>query len=118
MIRKAYACLAVIFLILGIIGVFLPIMPTTPFVLVAAWAAAKGSPRLHAWLYNHHHLGSVLKAWDTRGAIPKNAKWLACVTMTTSWLFMLFLGIKWVFLGIIAALFIMILIFVFTRPNA
>ena len=116
--RKAYACLAVFFLVLGVIGVFLPVMPTAPFVLATAWAASKGSPKIHAWLHNHPQFGPVLTAWNTRGAVPHRAKWLASFMMSTSWLFMLIIGMPWWILGIMAAIFIAVIMFIFTRPDA
>ena len=77
----AYVCVA-----LGIIGAFLPVMPTTPFLIVAAWAAAKGSPKLHKWLYEHKIFGPALIAWDEKRTVATTAKWTACVFMTGSWL--------------------------------
>ncbi len=69
--NRIYVGLAVVFLALAIIGVFLLVMPTTPFVIVAAWAASKGSPRIHAWLHNHAHMEPILRAWNERGAVPR-----------------------------------------------
>jgi uncharacterized membrane protein YbaN (DUF454 family) len=71
---------------LGLVGVVLPLLPTTPFVLVAAWAFARSSPRLDAWLRAHPSLGPPLEAWEKRRAIPRRAKAIAVVTMPTSWI--------------------------------
>ena len=84
-----YLALAYLCIGLGIIGVFLPLMPTTPFLLVAAWAAPKGSPELHRWLYEHPRLGAPLIAWEQKRAVPTGAKWAACLFMAVSWLIML-----------------------------
>ena len=67
-------------------GVLLPVLPTTPFLLIAAWAFAGSSPSLDAWLRAHPHLGRPLAAWEDRRAIPRRAKALAGVSMSASWL--------------------------------
>ena len=72
----AYACLA-----LGIIGIFLPGLPTTPFVLLAAYAAARGSKRLHAWLLAHRVFGPMIRDWEASGAVSRKAKLWAIGTM-------------------------------------
>lgn len=71
---------------LGVVGIFLPLLPTTPFVLLASWAAPKGSPRLAAWLRQHPRLGPILANWQEQRAIPRRAKLLAVITMSSSWL--------------------------------
>jgi uncharacterized membrane protein YbaN (DUF454 family) len=88
--RRKFAYLTIAYLStgLGIAGAFLPLLPTTPFLLLAAWAAAKGSPALHRWLYEHPTFGAALIAWETRRAVPTSAKWLACSFMAISWLIM------------------------------
>ena len=55
---------------LGLAGAVLPVVPTTPFLLVAAWAFARSSPRLEAWLRDHPRLGPPLREWEARRAIP------------------------------------------------
>ncbi|MBX3727525.1 MAG: YbaN family protein [Xanthomonadales bacterium] len=68
-------------LVLGLIGVVLPGLPTTPFILLAAYAAARGSPRLAAWLHGHRQFGPMISDWQAHGAVSRRAKWLATVAM-------------------------------------
>jgi uncharacterized membrane protein YbaN (DUF454 family) len=70
---------------LAAIGVVLPLVPTTPFVLLAAWSASKGSPAFAAWLENHQTFGPAIDNWRRRRAIPAKGKGLACVMLCVSW---------------------------------
>lgn len=72
----AYVCLG-----LGVIGIFLPGLPTTPFVLLAAYAAARGSKRLHAWLLAHRLFGPMIRDWEATGSVSRRAKYWAIGTM-------------------------------------
>jgi len=72
---------AVLCLVLGLIGVVVPGMPTTVFILMAAWAAARSSPRLHHWLLNHRIFGPLLRNWENGRTVSRRAKWSATVTM-------------------------------------
>ena len=71
---------------LALAGVVLPVLPTTPFLLVAAWAFARSSPRLDAWLRAHPRLGPPLVAWEDRRAIPRKAKAVAGISLPAGWL--------------------------------
>jgi uncharacterized membrane protein YbaN (DUF454 family) len=71
-------------LVLGIVGLLLPVLPTVPFLLLAAWAAARSSPRLHGWLHAHPHFGPVLRDWQAAGVVPRRAKWMATGMMAAS----------------------------------
>lgn len=82
--------LVVIFVILGFIGALLPGMPTTVFLILAAWAASKGWPQMDAWLLNHPKYGATLRAWRENGTVPRKAKWIACSMMLVSAIIMLF----------------------------
>jgi uncharacterized protein len=95
--------LAILSLALGIIGAFLPVMPTVPFVLLAAWAAARSSPRLSHWLENHPRLGPHIRDWRHGGVVSRPAKWMATVMMSSGAVIMLIIVRPiWVPLGVIA----------------
>ena len=85
-----WRCLVVICIALGFIGALLPGMPTTVFLIIAAWAASKGWPSMDAWLLNHPKYGPTLRAWRENGTVPRKAKWLASVMMAISGTIMLF----------------------------
>ena len=57
-------------ILLGVIGVFLPIMPTTPFILVAAWCFARSSRHFHQWLLNNRFFGPIVRDWEAGLGIP------------------------------------------------
>jgi uncharacterized membrane protein YbaN (DUF454 family) len=78
---------------LALVGVVLPLLPTTPFLLVAAWAFARSSPRLNAWLRGHPRLGPPLAAWEKRRAIPRHAKAIVVVSMPVSWILLWSAGV-------------------------
>jgi hypothetical protein len=89
--RTGFRLLAYTSIALAAIGVVLPFLPTTPFVLLAAWAASKGSPAFADWLDNHRTFGPAIENWRSRRAIPRKGKWLACVMLGISW-FVLFIA--------------------------
>lgn len=64
-------------LALGTVGIFLPLIPTTPFILVAAWCFSKGSKRMHRWLLEHRRFGPMVRDWERYGVIRLRAKLLA-----------------------------------------
>jgi len=68
-------------LALGIVGVVLPGLPTTPFVLLAAACYAKGSPRLHGWMLQHRFLGPMLRDWETHRSLTRRTKTIALTSM-------------------------------------
>ena len=81
--------LAVVSLALGFLGMFLPVLPTTPFILLAAWAAARSSPRLLIWLEQHRLFGQMLRDWRQGGVVSRKAKWGATGVMSASAVFLL-----------------------------
>ncbi|MCR9136882.1 MAG: YbaN family protein [Alphaproteobacteria bacterium] len=65
----------------GIVGIALPLLPTTPFLLLAAFCFARGSQRLHDWLVHHPRLGPPIHDWQKHGAISRRAKQLAMLSI-------------------------------------
>lgn len=90
---------------LGLLGVVLPGLPTTPFVLLAAACYAKASPRLHAWLLNHRLLGPMLRDWEHHRSLTRRTKTVAVVSMTL----MVSLSI-WSFRGRLIAQLVLVLL--------
>lgn len=81
-VRWLWWALAYVSLALGLVGVVLPGLPTVPFILLSAFAAARGSQRLHARLLADPRLGPMITQWQEHGAIARRAKWLATALMT------------------------------------
>ncbi|MGH1578043.1 YbaN family protein [Planktotalea sp.] len=90
--KALWFSLGALALTLGALGVVLPVLPTTPFVILAAFAFGKSSPRLHAWLLNSRFFGPMIKDWEAHGVIPTKVKWLACSMMGAVFLFSLYAG--------------------------
>lgn len=80
-LRWAWWLLAYVALGLGILGVVLPGLPTVPFILVSAYAASRGSQRLHAWLLAHRQFGPMIGDWQRHGAVARRSKVLATSAM-------------------------------------
>lgn len=78
------------FVALGVVGVVLPVLPTTPFMLIALWCFARSSKRFHDWLYHHRLFGPPLRKWDRYGVIPVSAKVFACTAMSASLIYIVF----------------------------
>lgn len=81
--RPLYLCAGFLALVLGAIGVVLPLLPTTPFVILAAFFFSKGSERLHQWLLNQKTFGPMIHAWEQHKVIPHKAKLISTVMMLT-----------------------------------
>lgn len=113
-----YRALGLAALGLGVVGAFLPLLPTTIFLIIAAWAFGKSAPKLRARLYAHKRFGPTLRAWDRHGAIPPRAKLAAVIGMGLSLvLVMLTAANPWVPMGVGVVLTFCAL-YVLTRPSA
>jgi len=103
---------------LGVAGMFLPVMPTTVFLLIAAWAFSKCSQRFHRWLYEHPRLGRPVRDWHEHGVIPVRAKAIAMAMMTASLLYVtLFVADSWTLPAVLAAVLGAVAAFILTRPS-
>ena len=80
-VRTLFGLLAYASLALGLIAIVIPGLPTTEFILLAAWAATKSSPRLSAWLENHRLFGPILNNWRKGRIIARRAKVSATLSM-------------------------------------
>ncbi len=114
--RIVWLIVGIICVGLAFIGALLPIMPTTVFLLMAAYAFARSSPILHTWLLSHKNFGPLVKNWQDSGSIAKSTKIIAVSvmvgTLIISWLIgfsILVIIIQVVILGIVA-------LFILTRP--
>ncbi len=76
LLAAGFVCVA-----LGVLGVFLPLLPTTPFLLVAAACFARSSPRFHAWLLANRTFGPLIYQWESKRTIPRKTKWIAIAMM-------------------------------------
>ena len=82
--RWVYLGIGWFFFGLGVVGAFLPVLPTTPLMIVALWAFAKSSQRFHDWLYNHRLFGPPLQRWHEHRVISARAKMAALGAMAAS----------------------------------
>ncbi|AGZ36810.1 DUF454 domain-containing protein [Pseudomonas sp. SWI6] len=100
--RLLYATLAYVSLGIGLVAIVIPGLPTTEFILLAAWAATRSSPRLSAWLENHGVFGPILRNWRNGKVIQRRAKISATFSMLVcAALMLIFLEHRWpVFLAI------------------
>ena len=80
-VQVVYAAIGTLFLVIGIVGIFLPILPTTPFLLLATACYARSSRRFYNWLMNHPVFGPMIVEWRTYKSIPWRIKLVAMVTM-------------------------------------
>lgn len=83
--QAGFLALGLLMLALGIVGAFLPVMPTTIFLILAAWCFARSSARLEAWLLDHPGFGPVIRDWREHGAMSRKAKGMACAGMAAGY---------------------------------
>lgn len=115
--RLIYLALAYFFLGLAIIGIFLPGLPTVPFLLLAAWCASRGSARLHAWLYAHPRIGKILIDWDSKRAISRSSKIVAVTMLLVSWVVMFLWVSKTWLVWSVGLFFLLVALFLVTRAE-
>lgn len=115
--RYLWATLGLICVGLGLIGILLPILPTVPFMLLAAFFFSKSSERLHYWLISHPTFGPPIVEWQTNGAINPRVKRIATLSIAVVFLISVLLSLRPLILGIQAVVLTLVLIFIWSRPN-
>ncbi|MCT4608114.1 MAG: YbaN family protein [Pelagimonas sp.] len=112
-----WAAFGLICVALGMIGVLLPVLPTTPFMILAAFAFGKGSPRLRYWLETHPTFGPPIVEWEESGSIAPRYKSIAVGMMSGTFLLSLIFGLSTRILIIQAICMGGAALYVLTRPN-
>ena len=113
-VTLGWLCLA-----LGFVGIFLPVLPTTPFVLLAAFFFSKGSKRMHAWLLSSKMFGPVIRDWERDGVIRPKAKALSLSMMALLFGYTLFfVKVSVPIKAVVASIGLSTAAFIVTRPSA
>ncbi|WP_245620253.1 YbaN family protein [Phenylobacterium immobile] len=117
-IRTAlYRALGGVMVALAFAGVFLPVLPTTPFLIVAVWAFARSSPELAERLRDHRRFGPYIRRWEEKRAIPRSAKAASVIGMSVSFALLVAAGRGlWVNAGV-GAILLCVAAYVLSRPS-
>ncbi len=101
----------------GVVGAALPLVPTVPFMLLAAFCFARGSERIHAWLLTHPRFGPAIEDWRMHGAIARPAKRYALMGIGASFALSIAMGVSGSVLAAQAAVLCAVSAFILTRPD-
>lgn len=115
--RRLYLCLGYGSIALAVIGLALPLLPTTPFLLLAIWCFARSSPERVEWLYEHPRFGGLLSSWRDEGAIPLSAKISAVGALGLSYMVILWTVDSEPVRLIVAVMMAGVALYVVTRPR-
>ena len=117
MMRSLWLIAGGLALALGTVGIFLPLLPTVPFLLLAAFCFARGSERLHHWLLSHPVFGPPIENWRDRGAIGRRAKWAATLSILVAFALAVLFGAPARALIIQVIVLTAVTVFIWTRPE-
>ena len=104
-VRMVFLGLGTLFVALGIAGIFLPVLPTTPFMLLAAACYARASTRFYNWLLNNRHFGPTILEWRRYRSIPSRVKLTAILLMAATLSVSIVFFVPWMELQIALAIF-------------
>lgn len=102
----------------GVVGIVLPLVPTTPFLLLAAFAFSRSSPRFEAWLVDHPRLGPPIRDWRAHRAIGRRAKVVAVGLMASTLVATWAAGVGTTILVVQIVVLAAVSVFILTRPDA
>tara|TARA_R110000868_G_scaffold117600_16_gene312650 strand:- start:28542 stop:28925 length:384 start_codon:yes stop_codon:yes gene_type:complete len=116
--RALFLFLGWLSIAVGIAGIFLPIVPTTPLAILAAWFFSRSSVRWHAWLLQHKIFGPTIATWEAHGVISSKAKTLATTMMVILFSYtLIFVDVNVLIKSVVSVIGICVLIFIWTRPS-
>lgn len=116
--RSLYLFLGGLCVALGILGIFLPILPTTPFAILAAYFFSKSSEKLHQWLLDQKTLGPLIRDWEANGVIRLKAKVLATTMIVILFSYtLIFVNVHQGIKAVVTLIGIGVLTFIWTRPS-
>jgi len=114
-LRYVWLSLGMVCLSFGAAGAVLPLLPATPFLLLATWAFARSSDRFHGWLVEHPTLGPPIHAWKTKRAISRRTKLVAMASLAAGLAVSLAAGVSWTVLAFQLAALGAVAAFILTR---
>lgn len=116
--KPLYFSLGWIFFTIGLIAILVPVLPTTPFMILALWGFSKSSVRFHNWLYHHRLFGPTLQLWDKYQVIPLFVKIVALFFMSMSLLYLIFFSGIHFWIIVAAGIFMLIAAtYILSKPS-
>lgn len=106
-----------LFVAIGAVGVVLPLLPTTPFLLLAAYCFTRSSPRMNRWLHSHKTFGPLINNWNRYGSIDRRSKRIAMAVILLTPAITVIIGVPWWALASQIAVLAIAATFVLTRPD-
>ena len=116
--RPLFFGLGWLFLGTGIAGLFLPLVPGTLFLILAAGCFTRSSPRFESWMLGHPRFGPPVRHWRESGAIPRHIKGYACLSLAASWILILAAGVPMAIALGALVMFASVATFIATRPES
>lgn len=115
--RWFWFALGLLSVALGVVGIVLPLLPTVPFMILAAFCFARSSERMHNWLMQHERFGPAIADWQTNGAISLTAKRYATLSIVVVFMISVVIGLRTQLLVIQAITLGCVLTFIWSRPS-
>ena len=120
-VRRVFKAVLIVFgcfnVLVGVVGIIVPGLPTTIFLIIALWSFSQSSERFHRWLYNHRLFGLTLQNWTAHGVIPRKAKALAVTVMSISWCVITYSFEGWLWSGVAGTLMVIVAGYILSRPS-